>query len=86
MCGDDGDGGGDDLSDPDSLFDESMEDTDDKATVSAQDPARRSPPQPESPDFVSGLLFRWPTITIPPGLERQVPILKPCTPGQDVIG
>ena len=72
MHGDDTDGGGDDLSDFDSLFDESMEETDHKTTVWKQDPARRSPPRPESPNFVPGLLFHWPTITVPPDLERQV--------------
>jgi len=72
MCSDDGDEEGDDLSDFDPLFDEPMEETDDKATVWKQDPARRSPPRPESPNFVPGLLFHWPTITVPPDLERQV--------------
>ena len=66
---DDGDDGeGDDLSDPDSLFDGPVEQT----TVWSQVPARRSPPRPESPNFVPGLLFHWPTIAIPPDLERQV--------------
>lgn len=63
--------GGDDLSDFDSLFDEPMEETGRKTTVWKQDPARRSPPRPDSPNFVPGL-FHWPTITVPPDLERQV--------------
>ena len=69
---DDGSGGGDDLSDFDSLFDEPMSETDHKTAVWEQDPARRSPPQPGSPNFVPGLHFLWPTINIPPDLERQV--------------
>ena len=72
MCSDDNDEGGDDLSDFDSLFDETMEETDHKSTVWKQDPARRLLPRPESPNFVPGLSFRWPTITVPPDLERQV--------------
>ena len=72
MYSDDDDGGGDDLSDFDSLFDESMEETDRKPAVWEQDPARRSPPRPESPNFVPGLFFHWPTITVPSDLERQV--------------
>ena len=72
MDGDDNDKGGDDLSDFDSLFDETMEETDHKATVWNQDPARRSLPLPGSPNFVPGLSFHWPTITVPPDLERQV--------------
>ena len=72
MDGDDGGGGGgDDLSETDSLFDGPVEETDHKATVWNQDPARRSPPRPDSPTFVPGLLH-WPTITIPLDLERQV--------------
>jgi len=69
--GDDSDGGGDDLSDFDSLFDETMEETDHESIIWKQDPARRSLPRPESPNFVPGL-FHWPTITVPPDLERQV--------------
>ena len=64
--------GGDDLSDFDSLFDETMEETGHKTAVWKQDPARRSPPRPESPNFVPGLYFTWPTITLPPDLEHQV--------------
>ena len=72
MNGDDGGGGGgDDLSETDSLFDGPMEETDHTATVWNQDPARRSPPRPDSPNFVPGLLH-WPTITVPPDLEHQV--------------
>lgn len=73
MCGiDDSDGGGDDLSDLDSLFDETMEETGHNTAIWKQDPARRSPPRPESPNFVPGLYFTWPTITLPPDLEHQV--------------
>ena len=61
--------GGDDL---DSLFDEPMEETDRKATVWIQDPARRLPPRPGSPNFVPGLFFRWPSIAVPKDLECQV--------------
>ena len=64
--------GGDDLSDLDSLFDEPMDETDRKATVWNQDPARRFPPQPDSPNFVPGLFFHWPTIAVPRDLECQV--------------
>ncbi|KAF9780043.1 hypothetical protein BJ322DRAFT_305973 [Thelephora terrestris] len=66
------DGGGDDLSDFDSLFDEPMGQNVHETTVWKQDPARRSPPRPGSPNFVPGLYFHWPTITVPPDLERQV--------------
>ena len=69
---DDHDGGGDDLSDFDSLFDEAMEETGHNMAIWKQDPARRSPPRPESPNFVPGLYLTWPTITLPPDLERQV--------------
>ena len=72
MHSDDSDGEGDDLSDFDSLFDESMEETDPRENVWKQDPARRSLPRPGSPNFVPGLFFHWPTITIPPDLARQV--------------
>jgi hypothetical protein len=72
VCEDDNDGGGDDLSDFDSLFDETMEDMDHKMVVWKQDPARRSLPRPGSPNFVPGLFFHWPTVTVPPDLERQV--------------
>ena len=65
-------GEGDDLSDPDSLFDEPMEEMDHNATVWEQTPARRSPPRPESPNYVPGLSFHWPTVAVPPDLERQV--------------
>jgi len=65
-----GDGEGDDL---DSLFDEPMGETgDDDSTVWRQDPARRSPPRPGSPNYVPGLFFHWPTISVPPDLEHQV--------------
>ena len=67
-----GQDGGDDLSDLDSLFDEPMDETDRKATVWKQDPARRFPPRPPSPNFVPGLFFHWPTITVPQHLECQV--------------
>ena len=63
---------GDDLSDFDSLFDEPTGGIDHETTVWKQDPARRSPPRPGSPNFVPGLHFHWPTITVPPDLERQV--------------
>ena len=63
---------GDDLSDLDSLFDEPMEETDRKATVWNQDPARRLPPRPSSPNFVPGLFFHWPSIAVPEDLEYQV--------------
>lgn len=69
---DDIDGVADDLSDFDSLFDEPMGGMDHETTVRKQDPARRSPPRPASPNFVPGLYFHWPTITVPPDLERQV--------------
>lgn len=69
---DDNDGMADDLSDFDSLFDEPTRGVDHETTVWKQDPARRSPPRPGSPDFVPGLYLHWPTITIPPDLERQV--------------
>ncbi|KAF9651240.1 hypothetical protein BDM02DRAFT_3110965 [Thelephora ganbajun] len=69
---DNDEGGGDDLSDFDSLFDEPMEEMDHRTTAWKQDPARRSPPRPDSPNFVPGLFFHWPTITVPPDLERQV--------------
>ena len=72
MYSDDNDGGGDDLSDFDSLFDETMEETDHNTNVWKQDPARRSLPRPESPNFVPGLFFYWPAVTVPPDLERQV--------------
>lgn len=71
MNGDDDDGEGDDLSETDSLFDGPMEEMDHKATAWKQDPARRSLPRPDSPDFVPGLLH-WPSVTISPDLERQV--------------
>jgi len=67
--GGDGLEGGDDHSEPDSLFDE---ETDRKATVWTQDPARRLPPRPGSPNFVPGLLFHWPSIAVPKDLECQV--------------
>ena len=70
--GDDNDDDGGEGDEPDSLFDEPMEVADHKITVWKQDPARRSPPRPESPNFVPGLFFHWPTITVPPHLERQV--------------
>lgn len=66
------DGGEDDLSDFDSLFDEPMGPEDHETAIWKQDPARRSPPRPGSPNFVPGLYFHWPTITVPPDLERQV--------------
>ena len=64
----------DDLSDFDSLFDEPMEETGHETIVWKQDPARRSPPRPGSPNFVPGLHFRCPIVTIPPDLERQVAV------------
>ena len=67
MHSDGNNGEGDDLSDFDSLFDEPMGEPHHE-----QDPARRSPPRPGSPNFVSGLYFHWPSITVPPDLERQV--------------
>ena len=70
--GDENDEVGDDLSDFDSLFDEPTGVTNHQTTVWKQDPARRLPPPPGSPNFVSGLHFHWPTITVPPDLERQV--------------
>lgn len=66
------DGVPDDLSDFDSLFDEPMGEVDHETAVWKQDPARRSPPRPGSPNFVPGLYFHWPTIIVPPDLERQV--------------
>ena len=72
LYGDDNDEGGDDLSDFDSLFDEPMDGNDHETNIWKQDPARRSLPPPGSPNSVPGLYFNWPTITVPPDLERQV--------------
>jgi hypothetical protein len=72
MRDDDNDEAGEDLSDFDSLFDEPMGEANHKTTVWKQDPARRSPPRPVSPNFVPGLHFRRSIVTLPPDLERQV--------------